>query len=257
MSATSTPREATQGPSYNIFYMGINVGALMAPMWPSMVQKALPPEFFWAHRHVFSVVTLWRFKRYVEQADRKQSVNAPVSTAATAVDAPPPGVSHQHNNPIDAIPDSRRVGALIVIFLIVIVFWMVFHQNQTTWTYFANDSIDWNVTGIISNAINPGWVILLTFPLIWFWGALDKRGLEPSTPTKMAIGMCLTGGHFVMTRRRRETGQEVLSTIGGTGTTEGSPGRAMLRRGRSGLKVPGAAKRLWMGEGRGHGDQHK
>ena len=187
--------------AYNIFYMGINVGALMAPIVAELMVRNFgfhPAFFLGAVGMVFSVVTLWRFKRYVEQADRRPSVKAPVSTAATAVDAPPPGVSHQQN-PIDAIPDRRRVLALIVIFLVVIVFWMVFHQNQTTWTYFANDSIDWNVTGIISNAINPGWVILLTFPLIWFWGALDKRGLEPSTPTKMAIGMCLTGAaYFVM-----------------------------------------------------------
>ncbi|MGZ8463796.1 MAG: oligopeptide:H+ symporter, partial [Candidatus Deferrimicrobiaceae bacterium] len=124
-------------------------------------------------------------------------LSAPSSTAATAVDAPPKGISQQR--PIDLIPDSRRVMALIVIFLIVIVFWMVFHQNQTTWTYWANDNTDWEVSGIISNAINPAWVILLTFPLIGFWGWLDRRGKEPSTPTKMAIGMCLTGAaYFVM-----------------------------------------------------------
>ena len=31
---------------------------------------------------------------------------------------------------------------------------------------------------------------------VWFWGRLDRRGMEPSTPTKMAIGMCLTGLSF-------------------------------------------------------------
>src|SRR6185436_14283353 len=96
------------------------------------------------------------FKRHVEQADRPglKAPSTPAATAATAVDAPPASVRKQ--NPIDLVPDSRRVLALGVIFFIVIVFWMVFHQNQTTWTYWANDNTDWNVTGIISNAINPG-----------------------------------------------------------------------------------------------------
>ena len=186
--------------AYNIFYMGINVGALMAPIVAEfMVQKfGYHPAFFMgALGMVISVLVLGLFRRHVEQADRKPGMKAPVSTAATSVDAPPPGISQQR--PIDMVSDTRRVMALIVIFLVVIVFWMVFHQNQTTWTYFANDSIDWEVTGIISNAINPGWVILLTFPLIGFWGWLDRRGKEPSTPTKMAIGMCLTGAaYFVM-----------------------------------------------------------
>jgi POT family proton-dependent oligopeptide transporter len=97
---------------------------------------------------------------------------------------------------MDAVPDWKRIMALIVIFLIVIVFWMVFHQNGSTLTYWADDNTAWNVSGTISNSINPFWIIVLTFPLVWFWGFLDKRGKEPSTPTKMAIGMTLTGLSF-------------------------------------------------------------
>ncbi|MCY7346374.1 MAG: hypothetical protein LH614_09170, partial [Pyrinomonadaceae bacterium] len=99
-------------------------------------------------------------------------------------------------NLVDSVPDSKRVMALIVIFAIVIVFWMVFHQNGSTLTYWADDNTAWNVSGTISNSINPFWIIVLTFPLVWFWGLLAKRGREPSTPTKMAIGMLLTGLSF-------------------------------------------------------------
>ena len=181
--------------AYNIFYMGINVGAFLAPLVAElMVQNfGFHPAFFMgALGMIVSVAILWFFRKDVLSADK--GFKAPSSTAATAVDLPPKGVSHQ--NPIDLVPDWKRILALIVIFLIVIVFWMVFHQNQITLTYWANDNTDWNVTGIISNAINPAWVILLTFPLVWFWKRLDDRGLEPSTPTKMAIGMCLTGAAF-------------------------------------------------------------
>jgi len=68
-------------------------------------------------------------------------------------------------NAIDNVPDSRRIGALVVIYFIVIVFWMIFHQNGSTLTYWANENTDWKVSGIISNAINPFWII----SLIWFW----------------------------------------------------------------------------------------
>ncbi|HKI01344.1 MAG TPA: peptide MFS transporter [Thermoanaerobaculia bacterium] len=188
--------------AYNIFYMGINVGAFLAPLVAEFMTRRFgyhPAFFMGALGMVISVLILWKFKRDVEVTDRKPLPKEPSSAAAVAVDAPPRGVSHQTGNAIDQISDARRIGALIVIFLIVIVFWMVFHQNQTTWTYWANDNTEWSVSGIISNAINPGWVILLTFPLVWFWQWLDRRGKEPSTPTKMAIGMCLTGAaYFVM-----------------------------------------------------------
>src|SRR5262249_39981597 len=95
-------------------------------------------------------------------------------------------------NPIDSVPDWMRILALIVVFAIVIVFWMVFHQNGSTLTYWADDNTDWKVSGIISNAINPFWVVTLPFPLVWFGGWLNRKGMEPSTPTKMTLGMFLT-----------------------------------------------------------------
>jgi POT family proton-dependent oligopeptide transporter len=187
--------------AYNIFYMGINVGAFLAPVVAEFVKSRFgfhPAFAVAAVGMAISVSILWKWKKHIEAAERpagrgaKTAGNANV--AAVAVDAPPASVSRQQA--MEAVPDWKRVVALIVIFLIVIVFWMVFHQNGTTITYWANDNTDWKVTGIISNAINPGWVIILTFPLIFFWRWLDNKGLEPSTPTKMVLGMVMTALAF-------------------------------------------------------------
>ncbi|HEX9960441.1 MAG TPA: peptide MFS transporter, partial [Pyrinomonadaceae bacterium] len=199
--------------AYNIFYMGINVGAMLAPIVMEIVKA-----YFGFHAAfavaafgmVISVAILWFFKKEVESTDRKSPLASPnqaADAAATAVDAPPHGISDQdegghkaanaaRQDRMNAVPDWKRVMALIVIFIIVIVFWMVFHQNGSTLTYWADDNTAWNVSGTISNSINPFWIIVLTFPLVAFWGWLDKRGMEPSTPTKMAIGMLLTGLSF-------------------------------------------------------------
>ena len=206
--------------AYNIFYMGINVGAFLAPIVMEIVRQnfGFHPAFaVAAFGMVLSVATLWYFKGMVEDPEalgRRQNRDATqaADTAATATDAPPHGISDQDEGRdhkgaagdagrsalMDAVPNWKRVMALIVIFIIVIVFWMVFHQNGSTLTYFADDNTDWNVTGTISNSINAFWVLTLTFPLVWFWGFLDRRGKEPSTPTKMAIGMTLTGLSFLV-----------------------------------------------------------
>ena len=184
--------------AYNIFYMGINVGAFLAPVVAEFMKSrfGFHPAFAVAVGGMaISIFVLWKWKKHIEMADTAASrgANTMADTAAVAVDAPPASVSHQDANnagrraAMDAIPDWKRVAALLVIFLIVIVFWMVFHQNGTTITYWGNENTNWKVTGIISNAINPGWVIILTFPVIMFWRWLDKKGLEPSTPTKMVI----------------------------------------------------------------------
>jgi len=196
--------------AYNIFYMGINIGAFLAPLVASWVQAKFgfhPAFAVAAGGMVISVWILWQFKRHVEEPRR---ATTDVSAAAVAVDAPPPSLIEQGNEQrrgtMEAVPEYKRIIALIVIFLVVIVFWMVFHQNASTLTYWARDNTDWTMLfppetaattgGIISNAINPFWVIALTFPLVFIWGRLDRKGLEPSTPTKMTMGMTLTGLSF-------------------------------------------------------------
>jgi proton-dependent oligopeptide transporter, POT family len=213
--------------AYNIFYMGINIGAFLAPVVMEIVKQKVgnhPAFAVAAFGMVISVGILWRFKKYVEEPRQGAILKEPPGDVApVTADAPPEGISHQGKSGeeratpttpggmfarasagasaaragvMDAVPESRRVFALIVIFAIVIVFWMVFHQNGSTLTYWADDNTDWNVSGTISNAINPFWVVTLTFPLVWLWRYLDMRGKEPATPTKMAIGMTLTGLSF-------------------------------------------------------------
>ncbi len=175
--------------AYNIFYMGINIGAFIAPIVMELVKS-----YFGFHAAfavaafgmLISVGILWYFKSYVENPTIAKS-----SVADTAS-------NDARQSLMNAVPNWKRIVALIVVFAIVIVFWMVFHQNGSTLTYWADDNTDWNVSGTISNSINAFWVVTLTFPLIWFWGYLDKRGKEPSTPTKMAIGMTLTGLSFLV-----------------------------------------------------------
>ena len=188
--------------AYLIFYMGINVGAFIAPIVAEFVKTkwGFHPAFAVAAAGMlFSLMVFTAMKRHVMHADHKRKSDftkadgsvANQDAVATTEDLPP--VMNERAAAMDAVPEWKRIAALIVIFLIVIVFWMIFHQNGSTLTLWANDHTDWNVTGIISNSINPAWVILLALPLAGFWSWLNKRGMEPSTPTKIAIGMTLTG----------------------------------------------------------------
>ena len=198
--------------AYNIFYMGINLGAFLAPIVMEIVKA-----YFGFHAAfavaafgmVISVAILWKFKNLVEDpnalaARQKARSDKAAGVEETVVDLPHAEEGSEAANSrakqalMDSVPNWKRVAALCVIFAIVIVFWMVFHQNGSTLTYWADDNTAWNVTGTISNSINAFWVLALTIPLVLFWGFLDKRGKEPATPTKMAIGMTLTGLSFVL-----------------------------------------------------------
>lgn len=226
--------------AYNIFYMGINVGAALAPIIMEIVKH------YWGFHAAFavaafgmviSVFVLWYWKSLVMGADRKAGAividehvieateftdDQPADAAATAVDAPPHAVSDQSTKAkmMAAVPESKRIMALIVVFAIVIVFWMVFHQNGSTITYFADDNTEWAVSGTLSNSINAIWILILTFPLVAFWGFLDRRGKEPSTPTKMAIGMTLTGLSFLVLGYGAYIGEQSVRTADQLATGE-------------------------------------
>ena len=179
--------------AYNIFYMGINIGAFLAPVVAEFMRQRFGFRLAFTVAGLGMIIclgTFWGFRKYIFEPDKRDGA------ASTAQNHPESPLA------IDAVSDSRRIMALLVIFVIVIVFWMAFHQNQLTLTYFANDNTDWsawgNVSGVISNAINPFWIITLTVPLISFWRWLAKKGLEPSTPAKIAIGMFLTAVSFYL-----------------------------------------------------------
>ncbi|MDR0660742.1 MAG: peptide MFS transporter [Prevotellaceae bacterium] len=84
----------------------------------------------------------------------------------------------------------QRIYALFAVLGIAVFFWFSFHQNGTSLSLFARDFV---VTSKIPpevwQAINPFFVIALTPIIIWFLSYLRRRGKEPSTPQKIAIGM--------------------------------------------------------------------
>ena len=95
---------------------------------------------------------------------------------------------------------KQRIYALFAVFGVVIFFWLSFHQNGYSLTYFARDYVNLDVINInlgfvvvkgaeIFQSINPLFVILLTPLIMWLFGSLQSRGKEPSTPMKIAIGM--------------------------------------------------------------------
>ena len=192
--------------AYLIFYMGINVGALMAPLVADFIQPrwGFHPAFFMgAIGMVISLIVFGINQKWVRYADRRKD---------TAGDFARPDTSKGHQEAVAvtedlpptpdavamaAVPEWKRIMALIVIFLIVIVFWMVFHQNSISLTWWAEDHSR-ALPGILSNAINPLFIIILSLPLAAFWSWLDRRNMEPSTPVKMMIGMILTGLSFVI-----------------------------------------------------------
>ena len=244
---------------FSLFYMAINVGSLFAPTTAVGIKKWAQESLGYASNDayhfafmvacvalVLSILIYYVFRftfRHVEGGKKK-------GEAAQVVD--------------DLTPEQtkQRIVALCLVFAVVIFFWMAFHQNGLTLTYFADEFTNttalgfdtmlfdvWNlalvivavyaafsifqsesakgklISGVLASAIlaflvyrsmgidpeavkavsapifqqfNPFYVVALTPVSMAIFGALAKKGKEPSAPRKIAYGMLVAAIGFAI-----------------------------------------------------------
>lgn len=197
---------------------------------------------------ILSMAIYWGFRSTFKHAD--------VNSKQAAAD--PKAAQVEELTPAET---KQRVVALFLVFAVVIFFWMAFHQNGLTLTFFARDYTESSVTGlnrigfdVINLALvaimvyggfaifqsetkkskmvatgvtaaalivmvckylyatpevinilpqqfqqfNPFFVVALTPFSIAIFGALAKRGKEPSAPRKIGIGMLIAAVGFMI-----------------------------------------------------------
>ncbi len=104
---------------------------------------------------------------------------------------------------------KQRMYALFAVFGVAIFFWMSFHQNGLTLTFFAKEFTDLSIMKVsfggitlkgaeIFQSINPFFVVFLTPLVLFLFGWLRRKNMEPSTPKKIAIGMAIAALGFLI-----------------------------------------------------------
>ena len=174
-------RPALRDQGFNIYYMGVNIGAFISPLSVAWLRL----HYGWsiafmsaAVAMLFSLITFVAFKHHLAAADVK------VNTADEGSRALPPSEVRS------------RVITLIAIFGISLVFWIAFYQIFYTFTFWARDSTATTWSPETFQTFEPLGVILLSPVLVAVWAWLQRRNGEPSTPVKMLMGVVLVGTAF-------------------------------------------------------------
>ena len=132
--------------AFSLFYMAINIGALFAPTAAVKIkeyaQTALGFSSNDAYHFSFAVACAALTFRHVEGGARKKG-EAVVEDTLTPAET------------------KSRMTALFLVFAVVIFFWMAFHQNGLTLTYFAAEFTERTSTGIQSMAFNVWNLVLI------------------------------------------------------------------------------------------------
>ncbi|MFN2398388.1 MAG: peptide MFS transporter [Gemmatimonadaceae bacterium] len=98
--------------------------------------------------------------------------------------------------------ERKRVIALFIVVFFVIFFWMAFEQAGSSMNLFADRHTDRTIGSFEIptpwfQSVNAGFIILFAPVFAGLWVGLGRRGKEPSTALKMAIGLFLLGVGFL------------------------------------------------------------
>jgi POT family proton-dependent oligopeptide transporter len=100
----------------------------------------------------------------------------------------------------DAVERSRML-VLLILTISTVVFWALFEQAAASMTLYADRVMDRHILGYELTAaqfgsLNAMFIFLFAPFFAWLWTILGRRGLEPSTPVKFALGIAQAGLGF-------------------------------------------------------------
>ena len=92
--------------------------------------------------------------------------------------------------------EKMRIGVIYIIAFFVIFFWAAYEQAGASLTFFADEQTDrhigsWEMPASYFQSFNPIMIVLLAPAFASVWSFLGKKGIEPSSPCKQAIGLFL------------------------------------------------------------------
>ncbi len=199
--------------AFNIFYMGINLGAFISPLIAAWLRNAYGWHYAFGAAGIGMIISGIIFTVF-----KKHYLAGDIHTDVVG-DAAHPSVA------VSPHKEKQRLMALVLVFIVVIIFWMAFEQNGFTLNFWARDATDASnmptialdrsylqetgerrLAAELTQSINPMFVLLFTPLLVGFWNILRRRKLEPSTAAKIGIGMVITAGAYIIMTSAALTG---------------------------------------------------
>ncbi|MGK0221470.1 MAG: POT family proton-dependent oligopeptide transporter [Limisphaerales bacterium] len=103
-----------------------------------------------------------------------------------------------------SVEERKGMGLLLFLTAYSVIFWALFEQAGSSMNLFADRNVEKELLGLTVTAsqlqfFNPGFIVLLAplFSMLWMW--LGQRGMEPSSSVKFGLGVTQAGlGFFLL-----------------------------------------------------------
>jgi len=181
--------DARRDAGFSLFYMGINLGALFGPLIAGYLAQRVDWHIGFASAGVGMTLGL------VQYVLGRNRLRPPVSARPTA--------DRQPDAPKTAFTATewKRMAAIVIFFLVAILFWGAYEQAGSTLNLFADRYTRLDVFGFSFpsswfQSVQPIFVITLAPVFAWMWVRLGRH--EPSVPAKLALGVLFMGIAFLV-----------------------------------------------------------
>jgi proton-dependent oligopeptide transporter, POT family len=176
--------------AFTIFYMGINLGAFFSPLVCGTLGQRVGWHYGFGAAGVGMIIGL-----IIYLSGQKYLVEDNITKTRAAA-------GPKVKEPLTK-DEWKRVWALIVLCGLNIVFWGCYEQQGNTMQLWADQNTNWHIFGWTMpstwfQSFNP--IMIFAFApllnMVWAWQA--RRGKEPDSVQKMAIGCFLLGLSYII-----------------------------------------------------------
>jgi len=108
--------------------------------------------------------------------------------------------------------ETQRILVLYIVAFFVIFFWAAFEQAGSSLTFIADNQTDtrilgWEMPAAMVQNFNGFFVIIFAIPFsaVWLW--MNRKGIEPISPVKQAMGLALIAvGYLIIALAVKDLG---------------------------------------------------
>jgi proton-dependent oligopeptide transporter, POT family len=202
---------------FSLFYMGINLGAFIAPWITGPLGQGLKIKghvIFSGNWHIgfaaagvgmtLGLIQYVAGQKYLVARSGAENVPDRAIEEATPLKEP------------FTMADWARIGAIVVLSIFALMFWAGFEQAGSSLNLFADRATRLTVLAItypssLFQSVEPLFVIIFAPIFAWMWIRLGR--LEPSSPVKFTLGLVFLSLSFALivpaARVYEQTGQRV------------------------------------------------
>ena len=176
---------------FSIFYMAINIGALFAPTAAIKIKEYAETSLGYssndAYHFSFAVacasLILSIAIYYIFRSTFRHTEGGTKKDAKVADAAPVEELSKEET--------KQRIVALCLVFAVVIFFWMAFHQNGLSLTYFADEFTAQSAEGLQAMCFNVWNLVAVIFIVYALFSLFQSKTGKGKAISAVVIGMAL------------------------------------------------------------------